>query len=325
MPELNAKSLNAPKSIAIVLPAYNEELTISGVIREFHGVLPEAAIWVVNNRSTDQTESIAKQVIADLGCAGGVIQEHAPGKGNAVRRAFLEIDADIYVMADADLTYPASEVHGLLGPVLRNEADMVVGDRHSSGYYGTENKRFFHGFGNQLVRRLVNLLFRSRLNDIMSGYRVFNRRFVKNYPILVSGFEIETDVTLHALDKRFRIVEIPIKYQDRPEGSSSKLNTVRDGLKVLFTIGNILRYYRPGLFFGAASMMVFLLGLVMAYPVLNDWLVHRFIYHVPLAILATGVEIVAVLLGAIALILDSLAHQDRRNFETRILNSNDRC
>jgi glycosyltransferase involved in cell wall biosynthesis len=308
------------ESVAVVLPAYNEELTIAGVIREFHRVLPDASIWVINNRSSDKTEAIATQVIQELSCSGGVIQEAAPGKGNAVRRAFLEIEADIYVMADADLTYPAEEVHRLLSPIRNKLADMVVGDRHSSGYYGAENKRSFHGFGNQLVRRLVNVLFRSQLNDIMSGYRVFNKRFVKNYPILVSGFEIETDMTLHALDKRFRIVEIPVKYQDRPEGSSSKLNTFRDGLKVLFTIGNILRHYRPGLFFGSASVFVFLLGLLMAVPVLDDWIRYRFIFHVPLAILATGVEIVAVLLGAVALILDSLAHQDRRNFETRMLN-----
>ena len=308
------------ESVAVVLPAYNEELTIAGVIREFHRVLPDASIWVINNRSSDKTEAIATQVIQELCCSGGVIQEAAPGKGNAVRRAFLEIEADIYVMADADLTYPAEEVHRLLSLIRNKLADMVVGDRQSSRYYGVENKRSFHGFGNQLVRRLVNVLFRSQLNDIMSGYRVFNKRFVKNYPILVSGFEIETDMTLHALDKRFRIVEIPVKYQDRPEGSSSKLNTFRDGLKVLFTIGNILRHYRPGLFFGSASVFVFLLGLLMAIPVLDDWIRYRFIFHVPLAILATGVEIVAVLLGAVALILDSLAHQDRRNFETRMLN-----
>lgn len=308
------------KSIAVVLPAYNEELTIAGVILEFHKVLPLAAIWVINNRSTDQTQNIASNLISELGCAGGVIQEPAPGKGNAVRRAFLEIEADIYVMADADLTYPAGDVFELLEPIIDNRADMVVGDRHSSGYYGVENKRSFHGFGNQLVRRLVNVLFRSQLNDIMSGYRVFNKRFVKNYPILVSGFEIETDMTLHALDKRFRILEIPVKYQDRPEGSSSKLSTFKDGLKVLFTIGNILRYYRPGLFFGTAACLVFFLGLLTAYPVMDDWIRHRFIFHVPSAILATGIEIVAMLLATIALVLDALAHQDRRNFETRLLN-----
>jgi glycosyltransferase involved in cell wall biosynthesis len=306
-------------SIAVVLPAYNEELTIAGVIRAFHHELPDAAIWVINNRSSDATEKIATDLISELGCKGGVIHESSPGKGNAVRRAFLEIHADIYVMADADLTYPAHEVHALLKPVMEAKADMVVGDRHSSGCYGVENKRSLHEFGNQLVRGLVNLLFRSKLVDIMSGYRVFSRRFVKNYPILVSGFEIETDMTLHALDKRFRIVEIPVQYLDRPEGSTSKLNTIQDGIKVILTIGNILRYYRPGLFFGSISALVCLSGILMAIPVLNDWITHRYIFHVPLAILSTGMEIVAALLGAIALILDSLAHQDRRNFENRLL------
>jgi glycosyltransferase involved in cell wall biosynthesis len=319
--EFNSTESKFFGSVAVVLPAYNEELTIAGVISSFHEALPDAAIWVINNRSSDQTHAIANTLLKELGCKGGVIQEDAPGKGNAVRRAFLEIDADIFVMADADLTYPADEVLKLIKPVLENRADMVVGDRHSSGCYGAENKRSLHEFGNQLVRRLVNVLFRSRLVDIMSGYRVFSRRFVKNYPILVSGFEIETDMTLHALDKRFRIVEVPIQYKDRPEGSSSKLNTVRDGMKVLFTIGNILRHYRPGLFFGSTSLVVAISGLLMAMPVLNDWFVHQYIFHVPLAILATGVEIVAVLLGAIALILDSLAHQDRRNFEMRLLSA----
>ena len=309
------------KLVAIILPAYNEELTIEGVIRSFHAELPDASIWVINNRSSDRTEAIALSVFAELNCSGGVIHEASPGKGNAVRRAFLEVQADIYVMAAADLTYPAQEIHALMRPVVENKADMVVGDRHSSGCYGVENKRSLHEFGNQLVRHLVNVLFRSKLIDIMSGYRVFNKRFVKNYPILVSGFEIETDMTLHALDKRFRIVEIPIQYLDRPEGSTSKLNTLRDGMKVILTIGNISRYYRPGLFFGVLSGMVCLAGLLMAIPVLNDWINHRFIFHVPLAILATGMEIVAVLLAAIALILDSLAHQDRRNFENKLLSN----
>ena len=307
------------QSVSIILPAYNEELTIEGVIKSFHAELPNAAIWVINNRSSDRTEEIALNVFSEIGCAGGVIQELSPGKGNAVRRAFLEIQADIYVMADADLTYPAHEVHALMKPVIQNKADMVVGDRHSSGCYGAENKRSLHGFGNKLVSKLVNMLFSSNLIDIMSGYRVFNKRFVKNYPILVSGFQIETDMTLHALDKRFRITEIPIQYLDRPEGSASKLNTFRDGMKVILTIGNISRYYRPGLFFGVLAGVMCLAGFLMAIPVLNDWINYRFIFHVPLAILATGMEIVAALFFTIALILDSLAHQDRRNFEAKLL------
>lgn len=321
-------SLNRPSGarndVAVILPAYNEELTIEATVRDFHSALPDAAIWVINNRSADRTESIARETIASLGCRGGVINELRPGKGNAVRRGFLEIDADVYILADADMTYPASEVVGLMEPVVSGNADMVVGDRHSAGHYAAENKRAFHGFGNKIVRDLVNVLFRSDLADIMSGYRVFSRRFVKNYPILVEGFEIETDMTLHALDKRFRIVELPVNYKDRPDGSVSKLNTFSDGLKVLFTIGNILRYYRPMLFFGAVGCLMALAGLLAGLPVLLEFLEYRYILHVPLAILATGLEIVAAVVFAIALLLDSIAHQDRRNFERQLLNQESR-
>lgn len=307
-------------SIAIVLPAYNEELTIAGTIEDFHGHLPNAAIWVVNNRSQDCTEKIATDAIARLGCLGGVINELKPGKGNAVRRAFLDIDADIYVLADADMTYPASNALALIEPVLSGKADMVVGDRHSAGHYASENKRALHGFGNRLVRDLVNKLFKANLADIMSGYRVFSRRFVKSYPILVEGFEIETDMTLHALDKRFRVMEIPVDYRDRPAGSVSKLNTLRDGARVLSTIGNILRYYRPLFFFGSLSFLFALLGLIAGIPVIEDWITDRYIHHVPLAILATGLEIVAISMVGVGLMLDSIVHHDKRNFERDLLN-----
>lgn len=311
--------MNNMNRIAVILPAYNEEQTIAATVEDFHGALPEASIWVINNRSSDATEALASETLQRLGCAGGVINELRPGKGNAVRRAFLDIDADIYVMADADMTYPAADVHGLLQPILNNQADMVVGDRHSSGQYALENKRAFHGFGNRLVSNLVNWLFKADLVDIMSGYRVFSRRFVKNYPILVEGFEIETDLTLHALDKRFRIVEVPVDYRDRPAGSVSKLNTVKDGVKVLSTIGNILRYYRPFFFFACAALVFMALGVVAAIPVFDDWIREQYIHHVPLAILATGLEMVAVILVAIGLILDSITQQDRRNFELELL------
>ncbi|MBV5330747.1 MAG: glycosyltransferase [Chlorobium sp.] len=306
--------------VAVILPAYNEEKTISATIEDFQQHLSEADIWVINNRSSDATEFIARDTLSRLGCKGGVINEPRAGKGNAVRRAFRDIDADIYVLADADMTYPAAQARALMHLVLAGEADMVVGDRHSAGQYADENKRALHGFGNRLVRNLVNKLFRANLTDIMSGYRVFNRRFVKSYPILVEGFEIETDMTLHALDKRFRIVEIPIEYRDRPVGSFSKLNTLRDGARVLSSIGNILRYYRPLFFFGGAALLFALLGLVAGMPVIEEWISERYIRHVPLAILATGLEIVAIVLGAIGLILDSISHLDKRNFERENLN-----
>ncbi|CNH04061.1 glycosyltransferase [Yersinia aldovae] len=192
---------------------------------------------------------------------------------------------------------------------------MVVGDRHTEGHYEAENKRALHGFGNRLVKGLVNKLFKAKLADIMSGYRVFNRAFVKSYPILVEGFEIETDMTLHALDKRFRIVEIPINYRDRPEGSLSKLNTFRDGARVLSTIGNILRYYRPLVFFGSTALIFAIIGIIAGIPVIDEWIRERFISHIPLAILATGLEIFAIVFAAIGLILDSITHQDKLNFE----------
>lgn len=313
--------ISANVVVTVVLPAYNEELTIDGTIRAFHDALPDAAIWVINNRSSDATETVARNTLMALDCSGGVLNESRKGKGNAVRRAFLEISADIYVLADADLTYPADRIHDLMAPIIEGYADMVVGDRHSAGHYAAENKRALHGFGNRLVRNLVNRLFNANLADIMSGYRVFSRRFVKSYPILVEGFEIETDVTLHALDKRFRIIEIPVEYQDRPEGSVSKLNTFTDGAKVLFTIAQILRYYRPLLFFGSISAGFFLLGLLSSYPVIMDWLVHRYVYHVPLAILAAGLEISAVMALGIGLILDSITHQNKMAFERSLLSN----
>lgn len=306
------------KKIVVILPAYNEALTVASTIEDFHKALPDAEIWVVNNRSSDGTEQIAKNALLQLGCKGGVLNEMRPGKANAVRRAFMEIDAEIYVLSDADFTYPADSVAELMRPIVAGEADMVVGDRHSAGHYAVENKRMFHGFGNYLVRYLVNTLFRANLADIMSGYRVFNKRFVKSYPILVEGFEIETDMTLHALDKRFRIIEIPIEYRDRPAGSVSKLSTFKDGARVLSTISKILRYYRPMVFFGLAALLFSLLGVFAGIPVVSDWIREQYVHHVPLAILASGLEIIAMLLMSIGLILDSITHQDKRSFEMEL-------
>jgi len=306
--------------LVVILPAYNEELTIAGTIESFHKELPEARIVVVNNNSTDATASIAMDTFKRLNATGEVINETRQGKGNALRRAFVDIDADIYVMSDADMTYPAERVHDLIKPVKDNCADMVVGDRFSAGHYRKENKRRFHDFGNRLVQWLINKLFSANLTDIMSGYRVFNRKFVKNYPVLVSGFQLETDMTLHSLDKRFRIIEIPVEYKDRPEGSFSKLDTVTDGARVLFTIIRIVRHFRPLAFFGALTMVFGCLGLIASGPVLADWIREQYIYHVPLAILAVAMELVAVICLSIGLILDSINHHNRMNFEWKILN-----
>jgi len=315
---MDAKGIS-PMTVCVILPAFNEALTIEACIADFHAHLPDAQIWVINNRSTDNTGSIAKAAMVRLGCAGGVIDEARPGKGNAMRRAFMEIDVDVYLLADADTTYPASQAWQLIEPIISGAADLVVGDRHSAGNYALENKRALHGFGNRLVRYLINRLFNASLVDIMSGYRAMSRRFVKNYPILVPGFEIETDMTLHALDKRFRIIEIAVAYKDRPEGSFSKLSTLSDGIRVLATIGNILRYYRPLFFFGSAAIFIGLLGLLAGAPVIDDWIRHRYIYHVPSAVLAAGLEIIAIVLLAVGLILDSIAHQDKRIFERGLL------
>lgn len=306
-------------TIAIILPAYNEEATIGRTIESFHAQLPQAHIVVIDNNSHDATSAVARQTLQRLKAHGEVVRELRQGKGNAVRRAFLEIDADVYVMADADLTYPAERVYDLMRPILDGSADMVVGDRHSGGEYAAENKRPLHNFGNALVQGLVNRLFRAQLVDIMSGYRAFNRSFVKTYPILAEGFQIETEMTLHALNRRMRIVELPVEYRDRPEGSFSKLNTLSDGAKVLFTIAQILRYYRPLAFFSILSLIFCLAGLLTAVPVLQDWFTTGYIEHVPSAILAAALEIVAFSLMGVGLVLDSISHHEKLKAELHYL------
>jgi len=309
----------AEPRIAIILPAYNEAATVAETMRAFHAALPRAELVVVNNNSNDDTAAIATQTLRELNAAGRVLHESRQGKGNAIRRAFLEIDADIYVMSDADLTYPAARLLDLIRPVAEGSADMVVGDRHSGGHYAAENKRALHGMGNRLVQRMVNRLFHARLVDIMSGYRVFNRSFVKTYPILVEGFQIETDMTLHALNRRMRIVEIPVEYRDRPAGSFSKLNTLSDGRRVIFTVVKILRHYRPLAFFTALSTVFCLAGLLAAAPVLQEWVHMNYITRVPLAVLAAALEIVAFVLLAVGIILDSLSHHEKHRAELHYL------
>jgi len=305
--------------VAIILPALNEELTVEETIRAFNAALPDARIVVVNNNSSDQTASRAADTLHQLGNIGGVIDEPRHGKGNAVRRAFRDIEADVYVLCDADNTYPANRVKDLIAPICEDRADMVVGDRLSSGDFKRENDRPLHNFGNRFLQWTINVLFRAQLIDITSGYRAFNRSFVKNYPILVEGFQIETDMTLHALDKRFRIVEIPVEYRNRPPGSVSKLSTLSDGAKVIFAIVQILRYYRPLLFFGFLSVFFVMMGLITAKPVIDDWIRFRYIYHVPLAILSAALETVAVMMAVVGLILDSMIHHQKMEFERCML------
>jgi len=299
--------------VAVILPAYNEEATIRETMLGFHRALPQAAIFIIDNNSSDRTTANAQNTLNELGISGSVIAEARRGKGNAVRCAFMTIDADLYLLADADLTYPSERAPELLLPISEGKADMVGGDRPSGGHYAKRNKRRFHSLGNHLVQGTINLLFGSKLTDVMSGYRVFSRRFVKNYPILVEGFQIETDMTLHALHHRFRILEIPVEYRDRPAGSSSKLSTFVDGTKVIFTSAQIFRYYRPLLFFSLLS------ALFAALPVFRDWIEIRFIKHVPLAILAAALEMVAIMLLGMGLTLDSFTYHHRRAYEMKLL------
>lgn len=234
------------KKIAVLIPCYNESKTIAKVINDYRAVLPDADIYVYDNNSSDGTDEIARS-------AGAIVRyERRQGKGNVIRTMFREIDADCYLMVDGDDTYPAENAQEMVNLVLNEGADMVVGDRLSSTYF-TENKRPFHNTGNVLVRKLVNTFFRGDVKDIMTGYRAFSRLFVKSFPVLSKGFEIETEMTIHALDKNFALRNVLVSYRDRPEGSVSKLNTVSDGMKVLFTIARLIRKYRPMAFFGAVA------------------------------------------------------------------------
>ena len=243
------------KKVAVLIPCYNEELTIEKVIKDFKRELPYADIYVYDNNSKDKTAEIAKR-------EGAIVRrESKQGKGNVVRTMFREIDADIYVMVDGDDTYPAEFVHQLIEPIRNEEADMTIGDRLSNGTYQKENKRHFHEFGNNLVRKGINLLFQTKLRDIMTGYRAFSKMFVKNMPVLSQKFEIETEMSLYALDKRYIIKEIPIIYRDRPNGSQSKLNTIRDGVKVIKTIVNMFKNYKPLQFFTIIALILFMIGI----------------------------------------------------------------
>ena len=308
-----------PLNIAVILPAFNEEITIKKSILDFYTTLPRASIYVINNNSSDQTEFIANKTLTKNKIHGGVLNETKQGKGNALKKAFCEIDADIYLIADADYTYPAFHAFELIEPLIKGEADMVVGDRHSLGQYKKQNKRMFHNFGNKLVLFIINLLFRSNLHDVMSGFRALSRDFVQNYPVIVEGFEIETDLTLFALDKGFRIQEIPIVYKERPLGSFSKLSTFGDGAKVVFTIFQMLRIYKPFFFFAILSGFFFSSALLFGLPVINEYMISKFIYHVPLAILSAALMILSFIAIGLGVMLDAVAHQNKINFQFRML------
>jgi glycosyltransferase involved in cell wall biosynthesis len=296
-------------SIAVVIPCYNEEQSIAKVVHDFQKELPDASIHVFDNNSTDNTAQEAKK-------AGAILHfvKHK-GKGNVVRAMFMDVDADIYVMVDGDDTYFAKDVHVLLEKVQDEGVDMCVGDRHSSGSYKKQNTRKFHNFGNHLVTVLINFLYEENLNDIMSGYRVFSKEFVKYFPIHSRGFEIETEMSMHALDKRFCVAEVPISYKDREAGSVSKLHTFTDGIKILKTIFWLFKDYKPLVFFTFFASIFFVLSLVAGIPVIVEFIQTAYVSKVPSAILAVGLMIVSLMFFFIGLILDTVTRKHKENFE----------
>lgn len=296
------------KKVAVLIPCYNEELTVEKTVSDFKRVLPNADIYVYNNNSKDRTKELALK-------AGAIVKdEYRQGKGAVVRSMFRDIDADVYIMVDGDDTYPAEEVEGLIAPVLEGKADMVIGDRLSSTYY-TENKRPFHNFGNSLVKGLINFLFKSDLNDIMTGYRSFSKKFVKCMPVMSDGFQIETEMTIFALTNNMQVVNVPITYRDRPEGSESKLNTFSDGFKVLLTLFNLFKDNRPFLFFGSISIVIFIIGLLIGIPVIDEFIKTAYITKVPSAVLAAALMINSFLMLSVGIILDAIKNQKRYLFE----------
>ena len=295
------------KKIAVLLPCYNEEQTIEKVIRDFQRELPEATVYVYNNNSTDRTAEIASSI------EGVVVRnEYRQGKGNVIRSMFRQIDADCYIMADGDDTYPAEHAREMARLVLEENMDMVIGDRLSSTYF-VENKRAFHNFGNRLVRWLINKLFSGDVKDIMTGYRAFSYDFVKLMPIESNGFEVETEMTINALDKKFNICEIPVQYRDRPEGSVSKLNTIKDGTRVIGTIFRMFKNYRPMLFFGLISALLFAVGSGLFGWIFVEYLQTGLVTRMPTLIVSTVIVLASIIYFSIGLILDIIIRKHRQN------------
>ena len=294
--------------IAVLIPCYNESKTIKKVVEDYKNALPEADVFVYDNNSTDGTDKIAKE-------AGAIVRyEYKQGKGNVIRSMFRQIEADCYLMVDGDDTYPADNAREMCDLILNGKADMVIGDRLSSTYF-TENKRAFHNFGNRIVRFLINFLFKNKVKDIMTGYRAFSREFVKGYPVLSKGFEIETEMTIHAVDKNYKLVEVPVTYRDRPEGSISKLNTYSDGFRVLKTITVLFKEYKPAIFFNIIALILFVMSCVLQIPVLSEYLKTGLVPRFPTLIVANIILIIALLLFITGLILQVIAKKHKENYE----------
>ena len=298
--------------IAVLIPCYNEEKTIAKVVADFKAALPEAVIYVYNNNSTDNTAAIAKE-------AGAVVRdEYMQGKGNVIRRMFRDIDAQCYIMADGDDTYPADNAMEMCELVLNKNADMVVGDRLSSTYF-TENKRAFHNFGNSLVRKSINILFNNNIKDIMTGYRAFSYEFVKTFPVLSKGFEIETEMSIHAVDKNMYIENVVIDYRDRPEGSESKLDTYSDGFKVLMTIVRLYRVYHPLGFFGIVAILLALIAIGFFIPIFLEYLQTGLVPKFPTLIICGFTMIAAIQSFFTGMQLENMLQKNRQDFEMNLI------
>lgn len=297
--------------IAVLIPCYNESKTIEKVINDFKRVLPEAVIYVYNNNSKDNTAEIAEK-------AGAVVRnEYMQGKGNVIRRMFREIDARVYIMTDGDDTYPAEYAREMADLVLEKKVDMVVGDRLSSTYF-TENKRPFHNLGNSLVRGSINRLFKNDIKDVMTGYRAFSYNFVKTFPVLSQGFEIETEMTIHAVDKNMYVENVIIDYRDRPEGSESKLNTYSDGFKVLKTIAKLYKNYKPRQFFSILSVILLIIAFVFFIPVFVTYLKTGLVPKIPTLVVCGFVTLTAIQSYFSGLILSTIAQKSKQDFEYRL-------
>ncbi len=303
--------------IAVLIPCYNEAVTIKKVINDFQKVLPEATIYVYDNNSSDNTAEIAK-------AEGAVVRhEYQQGKGNVIRRMFRDIDAQCYIMTDGDDTYPAEFAREMCDKVLERNVDMVVGDRLSSTYF-EENKRPFHNFGNSIVRASINTIFKSDIKDIMTGYRAFSYNFVKTFPVLSKGFEIETEMTIHTVDKNMFCENVVIEYRDRPEGSESKLNTYSDGFKVLLTIARLFKNYKPFPFFLIIALVLFVLSVGFFIPVLITFFKTGMVDKIP-TVIVCGITMLAAIISFFSgLVLDTIKQKNRQDFEMELQRSNDR-
>ena len=296
------------KKIAVLIPCYNEAVTIEKVIKDYKKALPSADIYVYDNNSTDGTDKIAKK-------AGAIVRyEYRQGKGNVIRTMFREIDADCYLMIDGDDTYPSENAKEMCDLVLSGRADMVIGDRLSSTYF-SENKRPFHNFGNRIVRFLINFLFKNKVKDIMTGYRAFSKEFVKGFPALSKGFEIETEMTIHAVDKNFKLVEVPVDYRDRPEGSVSKLNTYSDGIKVIRMIATLFKEYKPFYFFGLFALLFLILALIFGIPVVVEYFKIGLVPRFPTLIVASIFLVLSMLFWITGIILEVIVKKHKQLYE----------